>query len=314
MSGNSGDLPLVVITDSNFGDDAIEREVLDGRALLRTAAVTQPSEVIAVSSGATALLVQFAQIDAEVFKALGSLRVIVRYGIGLDTIDLDAAATHGVEVCNVDDYCIDEVADHTAAVVAAASRRLTVFDREAKSNGWGPYLAPTPLPPSGDPVGVAGFGRIGEAVSSRLMAAGHPVFVWDPPAEAKAAAAGIETAPSLAELAERVNHLCLHVPAMEATIGMVDAEVLERLGRDGHLVNTARGALVDELALLAWLDASPQAFASLDVLVNEPPGGSSATLAAHSRTLVTPHVAYLSSVSLPRLRRTAAAQVLEGLS
>jgi D-3-phosphoglycerate dehydrogenase len=306
--------PVVVITDSNFGDDAIEREVLGDQATLETAAAVEPAEVIAAGDGAAGLLVQFAQIDASVFEALGSLRVVVRYGIGLDTIDLDAAAAHGVTVRNVDDYCLDEVADHTAAAVAAASRRLTAFDRQVKAGGWSPHLAAAPLPPSEDPVGVAGFGRIGSAVASRLGAAGHPVLVWDPLAEGRVATAGLESVSSLAELAERVNHLCLHVPATAETVGLVDAALLERLGPCGHLVNSARGALVDEQALLAWLDAAPDAFASLDVLVAEPPHGTGAALAAHSQVLVTPHVAYLSAVSLPRLRRTAARYVLEGLS
>ena len=200
MSKRATSQPLAVITDSNFGDDTIEREVLGGRVALKTASTSEPAEVIAAAAGASALLVQFARIDATVFEALDSLRVVVRYGIGLDTIDLDAAAAHGVTVRNVDDYCIDEVADHTAAAIAAASRRLISFDRAVKAGRWNPQLAAAPLPPGEDPVGVAGFGRIGSAVAGRLAVAGHPVIAWDPPAEGRAAGEGFETVPTLVSL------------------------------------------------------------------------------------------------------------------
>lgn len=313
MSSQSTAPSLVVITDSDFGDDAIEREVLDGHAIVRTANATTAAEVITAGEGAAGLLVQWASVDAKVFEALRSLRIVVRYGIGLDNIDLEAAKAHGVSVRNVDDYCIDEVADHAVAAVRAASRRLAAFDRQVKAGAWGPHLAAVPLPPGEDPVGVAGFGRIGSAVATRLTSAGHPVVVWDPPAERRAMAAGCETVPSLQQLAERVNHLCLHIPATAETAGIVDAEVLDRLGQGGHVVNSARGSLIDEAALLAWLDGSPAASATLDVFASEPPTGTSAALARHPQVLATPHVAYLSGASLPRLRRTAASHVLEAL-
>jgi D-3-phosphoglycerate dehydrogenase len=313
MPSDVGSKRTVVITDSDFGDDSIEREVLGSDFSLRQADALDPAAVVTAAAGAAGLLVQWARITAEVFEALDSLEIVVRYGIGLDNIDLEAARAHGVEVRNVDDYCIDEVADHTAAAVRSAGRRLTAYDRCVKEGAWGPHLVSPPLPPGEDPVGVAGFGRIGSAVSSRLIAAGHPVLVWDPPAEERAGEAGIETAATLAQLAERVNHLCLHIPSSPQTAGIVDREILERLGPSGHLVNSARGQLIVESDLLAWLERHPAASASLDVFATEPPAGESAIVAHHPQVLATPHVAYLSTASLPRLRRTAATHVREAL-
>ncbi|HEU4701979.1 MAG TPA: C-terminal binding protein [Conexibacter sp.] len=301
------------ITDSDFGDDSIEREALAGACELVRAHARSEDEVIEACAGAHALLVQWAPITERVLRALPELRVVVRYGIGLDNVDLVAAAHLGVTVRNVDDYCLGEVSDHAVAAICAANRRLADYDRAVKGGAWGPDVASAPLPPAEDPVGIAGYGRIGQRVARRLAATGHPIVVWDPPAEALAREHGHAVAQTPVELAAASNHLTLHVPATSETKGLVGDAVLAALGPAGHVVNSARGALVDEEALLRWLDAAPAARASLDVLASEPPTGTSRQLASHPQALVSPHVAYLSSASLPRLRRTAAGYVREAL-
>lgn len=300
---------MVVITDSEFGDAVIERQVLADVGEVRLAHARSPDEVAAVARGADALIVQYARITAEVMDAAAeSLRVIVRYGIGLDNIDVDHARARGIAVRNVADYCIDEVADHTTAAISSAARRLPLYDLAVKSGGWGAGVVPPPLPPGEDPVGIAGYGSIGAAVASRLACQGHPIVVWEALAPQRALDDGRVCVRSLGELAQAVNHLSLHVPSTSETAGMVDDEVLERLGGSAHLVNTGRGNLIDEAALLRWLGASPHRLASLDVFDNEPPrGGTSRDLAHHPRVVATPHVGYLSTASLPRLRATAAA-------
>lgn len=296
--------PRVVITDSNLGDGSIEHAVLADAFELERHDVTAAADVIAAAHGAIGMLVQWAPITDEVLAALPELRAIVRYGIGLDNIDLDAAARHGVRVRNVDDYCLAEVADHAVASIYAHNRRLTVASRAVAASGWGTAGFDRPLPPGRDPVGVAGLGRIGREAARRAAALGFPVHAWDP--YVTDWPSGVVAHDSLVALATAVNHLTLHVPTIEATRGIVDAAVLEALGPHGHLVNTARGALVDEPALRDALDDGRLGFASLDVLSNEPPTGLAAQLSAHPRVLVTPHIAYLSTESLPMLQRRAA--------
>jgi len=296
--------PQIVITDSNLGDGSIERGVLEADFDVVRCDVLTEDGVVDAAGAARGLLVQWAPITDAVLGALPGLRAVVRYGIGLDNIDLDAAARRGVTVRNVDDYCLAEVADHAVASIYAHNRRLTVASRVVATDGWTTTGFPRPLPPGADPVGVAGFGRIGREVAARARALGFPVHAWDP--FVTDWPDGVVAHDTLAGLAGAVNHLSLHVPTTDATRGIVGRPVLDALGPDGHLVNTARGALVDELALLDALDAGRLGFASLDVLSSEPPTGVAAQLAAHPRALVTPHIAYLSTESLPMLQRRAA--------
>ncbi|WP_155053948.1 NAD(P)-dependent oxidoreductase [Streptomyces blattellae] len=300
----------IVITDTNLGDGSHERAVLAPDFEVSCHAATTEDEVLDVAKGADGLLVQWAPITDRVLAGLPGLRAVVRYGIGLDNIDLAAAARHGVTVSNVDDYCLAEVADHSMAAIYAHNRRLTAASRRVTDVAWGIAGFAQPLPPAKDPVGVAGFGRIGREVARRAQALGFPVHVWDP--YVGDLPAGVSRWGSLPELARAVNHLTLHIPSTEQTRGLVDADVLAALGPDGHLVNTARGALVDEAALLDALKAATLGFASLDVLSSEPPVGPAAELAGHRRALVTPHIAYLSTSSLPALR-VRAAQILRDL-
>ncbi len=294
----------IVITDTNLGDGSHEVAELGEGYDVTLAGVLTEDEVIASAQDAEGLLVQWAPITDRVLEALPGVRAVVRYGIGLDNIDLAAAERRGVAVSNVDDYCIDEVADHAAASIYAHSRRLTVAARRVAEHGWSTAGIAAPLPPAQDPVGMAGFGRIGRAVAARVAALGFPVHMWDP--FATDIPGDVTRHETLAGLAEAVNHLTLHMPSTDETAGAVDAGVLAALGAGGHLVNTARGALVDEDALLAALDAETLGFASLDVLTSEPPTDVAAKVAAHPRVLVNPHIAYLSTESLPQLRIRAA--------
>ena len=294
----------IVITDTNLGDGSHEREVLDASFDLSCFDAKTEEDVLTVAADAEGLLVQWAPITDRVLAGLPRLRAIVRYGIGLDNIDLEAAERRGVAVSNVDDYCLAEVADHSVASIYAHKRRITVSSRSVASNGWTTAGISAPLPPGDDPVGIAGYGRIGREVGKRVSALGFPVHIWDPyVTDLPERVVGHAT---LTELAEAVNHLTLHVPSTDQTRGIVGREVLAALGPSGHLVNTARGALVDEPALIEGLDAGSIGFASLDVLGAEPPTDESAVLAAHPQVLVTPHIAYLSTASLPQLRIRAA--------
>lgn len=304
--------PTIVITDSNLGDGSHEKAELEPRFIVHRHDVTTEDEVIAAARAADGLLVQWAPITDRVLEQLPDLKAIVRYGIGLDNIDLDAAAARGVTVRNVDDYCLDEVADHAAAAIYAHNRRLVFSARHVVTAGWTTAGIDQPLPPSRDPVGIAGFGRIGRSLAERVRALGFPVHVWDPYLEQ--VPDDVTRHETLTDLARAVHHLSLHMPSTEQTAGVIDAGIIEALGPQGHLVNTARGALIDEADLLAGLEEQRLGFASLDVLSSEPPTGLAQQLAEHPRVLITPHTAYLSTESLPQLRLRAAQILADVLS
>jgi D-3-phosphoglycerate dehydrogenase len=303
----------VVITDSNFGDDNVERTVLGDRTELRFATAKTGEQVITAAADAVGLLVQWAPITDNVVSSLPRLKYIVRYGIGLDNIDLVAARRRGIEVRNVDDYCIDEVAAHAAAMILSRSRRLALYDAQVKSGSWLPDEVENPRQLVEDPVGLVGYGRIGRSVARALVGIGYPVAFWDPYVDSttEQGPAGVSRVDDLADLARSVRHLSLHLPATDQTAGMVDGPILRSLGPDGHLVNTSRGALVDETDLLSCLNAGTLGWASLDVLRTEPPQGVSAQLAYHNRVTVSPHVAYRSTRSTDRLRHQAASTMLK---
>lgn len=300
----------IVVTDSNLGDSSLERAVLEPDFDVARYDVLTEDEVIEVARDADGILVQWAPITERVMAALPDLSAVVRYGIGMDNIDVDAVKRRGVAISNVDDYCLAEVADHAVAAIYAHNRRLVVGSRIIDESGWGTAGITAPLRPGSDPVGIAGFGRIGREVAARANALGFEIHVWDP--FVTDPGAGVVAHPTLVELAAAVNHLSLHIPSNAATKHIVGAEVIAALGPAGHLVNTARGALVDEQALLSALNAGELGFASLDVFSAEPPTGLAAELAAHPRVLTTPHIAYLSTDSLPALQ-IRAAQIMAGL-
>jgi D-3-phosphoglycerate dehydrogenase len=306
----------IAITDCDFGDGEIEAMLLGQEFDLSKHQAKTHDEVVAAGEGAVGLFVQWARIDASILDALPSVRAIVRYGIGLDNIDMVAARERGVSVSNVDDYCIDEVALHAASCVVAANRRLWEFDRGIRDGGWAPGLAPTPRPPAEDPVGVVGMGRIGRVVSRLLGDWGYPVHFWDPVLDDAESPDGGIRVESLTELAHIANHLTLHVPLLDSTRHIVGEEVLNLLGRDGHLINVSRGGLVHEESLLKALEEGTLGRASLDVLAEEPPPRDSVSwrIAQHPRVMATPHVAYLSTKALDTLRAHAANRMLELLA
>lgn len=304
----------VVITDCVGYPEpgGIESVELGEGVELVVGSATTEEEVLEVAAGADGLLVNMAPITAGVLEGLPRLRALVRYGVGMDNVDVEAAARCGVVALNVPDYCIDEVAHHAVAMISAVARRLVPFSAGVRGGAWSPTLAAPPLPAGADPVGIVGLGRIGRRTATLAAVLGHPVYAFDPYLGDRAFD-GVRRVDSLVELAAAVNHLSLHVPLSDETRGMVAAPVLAALGPAGHLVNTARGGVVDQAALLSSLDAGSLGWASLDVLPSEPPAGLSGALVAHPRVTATPHIAYLSTASFPRLRRLAARRLHEAL-
>ena len=297
----------IVVTDHAFPDLAIEEAIAAAAGATLVAAQTKdPARLVAAVGDADAVITQFAPVNADVIAAMQRARAIVRYGIGVDNVDLAAARSRGIPVCNIPDYCTDEVADHTLAFILALTRRVAPQSRLVHDGGWRLAGAAADFRTlAGLTCGVVGFGRIGRGVVRRLVAFGGRVLVSDPVASPEAVAAvGAEAVPLPALLAES-DLLTLHCPSLPETKGMINATTLATTKPGLLLVNVSRGDLVDPAALVAALDSGRIAGAALDVFAPEPiPAGH--PILGRSNVILAPHVASFSGPAVHRLRSTAA--------
>ncbi|WP_338739996.1 C-terminal binding protein [Haloplanus salilacus] len=298
----------IVVTDYDFPDLSIESSVLeDADVELRGEYARTPEEVIDTARGADALLVQYAEITEAVFEALPDVRAVGRYGIGVDSIDVDAAAAHGVPVVNVPDYCIEEVPTHTLGLLLACVRKIPKYDRAIKGGEWD-WTAGKPIHRvTGATLGLVGFGKLPRRLIDLVEGFDLDVLVYDPYVDAeKIEAAGAEKV-GLDDLLGRSRYVSIHAPLTDETRHLIDADALDRMREDAILVNTARGPLVDAEALFEAVEAGDIAGAGLDVLPEEPPSDPPLD---HDAIVYTPHVAFYSEASEETMRRTVTEDVL----
>lgn len=304
----------VAVTDFSFPSLELEEGILKpaGASLLSGQCKT-PETLIPLVADADAVITQFAPLRREVIQAMTRAKVIVRYGIGVDNVDLEAARECGIPVCNVPDYCIDEVADHTLAFILATTRQVVPNCLHVREGKWG--LA-TPLDSLKAlkhlTVGLIGFGRIGREVAARLKAFKCRVLVHDPvtpPADIEAA--GCIPSDRTALLAES-DIISLHCPSTPQTRGMVNRVTLESMKPGVVLINLARGDLVDSEALLEALQQGKVAAAALDVFAPEPIPADHPILKLPN-VIVASHIASVSAPAVRKLRETAAKLALAAL-
>ena len=300
----------VAIVGTRFGDLDIEREVL-GDVELTSGPGGSPSEILDVATGADVILAGASPVfDAGTLEALGC-RAIVRLGVGVDGVDLDAARSLGMWVANVPDYGTDAVALHTVTLVLACLRRLTQADRQLREGFWGVAGLRPLKQPSSLTVGVVGLGRIGRRVAQMLKGVGFERFlVVDPDIKSidlnEVPGAIDVRLVELPDLLTGADVVTLHAPA-QARGYLLGADRL-RMMRDGSiLVNTARGSLVDTKALVAALLGGRPAMAALDVFEREPPD-LTVFESVSDRVILTPHMAWYTEESELNLRRQAAAE------
>jgi D-3-phosphoglycerate dehydrogenase len=260
-----------------------------------------------------ALLV-WTRVTAADMERLPALRVIATCGVGYDHIDVAAAARRGVWVCNVPDYCIEEMADTTLTLLLALLRGVVALDRTVRAGAWDDHAAGPLRRLRGTRLGVVGFGRIGRAVAQRALAVGMEVWAADVAVEAGTiSAAGVRPA-ALDELLRSCDAVTLHAPLTRDTSAMIGETQLAMMRPGAVLVNTARAGLVDEAALMAALESGALAGVALDVLGVEPPSREHPA-PQHPRLIVTPHSAWYSPEAESEVYRRAALAVkavLEG--
>jgi D-3-phosphoglycerate dehydrogenase len=297
----------VVVTDYTFADLSIEEQLIVSSGLnLNSGQAKTPEELIPLVKDADAVITQFAPVNATVIERMERAKVIVRYGIGVDNVDLKAARAKGIPVCNVPDYCIDEVADHTLAFLLASTRQIVPHSVAVHSGKWGLATPISEFRVLRDmTVGIIGFGRIGREVAARLKPFKCRVMIHDPVVDAeKIELAGYEPA-SLASLLKNSDAVTLHCPSMESTRGLIGHETLAEMKDGAILINLARGDLVQPDALVFALKTGKLAGAALDVFSPEPiPAGH--PILSMENVILAPHIASVSVPAVKKLRETAA--------
>jgi D-3-phosphoglycerate dehydrogenase len=298
----------IVVTDWTFADLGIEESILTplGHQVVGHQCKTE-ADLISLVVEADCVITQFARVNANVIDAMTKARVIVRYGIGVDNVDLQAARHRGIPVCNVPDYCIDEVADHTLAFILAATRQVVPHTNKIRAGEWGLAVPLTGMKALRDlTVGVVGFGRIGREVVRRLLPFKCQVLVFDPvvsPAEVERA--GARPVASFDELLCVCDVITLHCPLTPQSRKMINASALAKLKAGAILINVARGDLVDTPALVTALESGQLAAAALDVCDPEPIPRDHPLLKLPN-IILAPHIASASPPAVRKLRETAA--------
>jgi len=303
---------LVAVADSVFPNLDPARAVLSKiSAGLRLAEKPRPESIAQVARDADALLVTYAKISADMIRQMARCRIIARFGIGVDNVDVAAATAAGIVVTRVPDYCIDEVSDHTLALLLALARKIPFANSRAHSGRW-EMSAVVPIHRlRGSVLGLVGFGRIPQLVAPKAKAFGLKVVTYDPyvPQEITTSA-GVERV-DFAELVKVSDYISIHAPLMPETEGLFNADVFRNMKPAAYLINTARGPIVDETALARALDAGQLAGAALDVLSQEPPTGS--PFFGRDNVILTPHMSFYSVESLVELQTKAAEEVVRVL-
>lgn len=298
----------IVITECDH--DAFDEEVAAAEQAGVELVITQsrtPDEVLANAAGADGLVVQYAPMTAAVMDALPSVKVIGRYGVGYDTVDIAAATERGIAVCNVPDYGTEAVSDHAIALALGSAREITRLDRALREGRVEfPGVRPLHLV-GGRTFGIVGLGLIGSATARKAAGLGYEVICHDILAGDEPTFRGYPHV-SLDELLQRSQVVSIHTPLTALTHHLIGERELRRMRPDATLVNTARGAIVDTLAVADAVRDGVIRSAALDVMETEPLPTAHPLMGVPQITL-TPHMAWYSEESYGELKRRAVANV-----
>jgi D-3-phosphoglycerate dehydrogenase len=296
----------VLVADPSYPLDEVRKIIGDGARVEAATAPWEGDDVVGLLTGP-----DFPVGERELAR-LPALEVVATCSVGYDHIDLDAATARGIAVCNVPDYCVEEMADSSLALLLALMRGVVALDRSVREGGWDHSVAGPLHTFAGTKLAVVGFGRIGRALATRALALGFEVWGVDPHvADADVAAEGARPA-MLAEALESCHAFSLHALLTDETRGMIGAEEIARMPRGSYLVDTARAALVDFDAVLAGLDSGQLAGAAFDVLPVEPPS-EEAPPPERPTLIVNPHAAWYSPATEREAYRRPAVAVREAL-
>ncbi len=307
----------IVYAFDDFQDLKLERKVFDGQDVeFLFSHGLESAESRAVLQNADVLVVTLQRVSADTINAMPHCFLISRLGVGIDTIDVAAATAHNMWVTNVPDYGVDEVATHAISLALAMLRGLPTLINNTRAGLWSsqgiqPVQRLTELT-----LGVMGYGRIGRTTGAKGAGLGMHVIAYDPfLTDEQIRAAGAEPA-TMDDLFAKSDVISLHLPLDAKTRHIINARTLGLMKPSAYLVNTARGGLVDEAALLEAVNANKIGGAALDVLSTEPPNPDDQTLAAlikHDKVIVTPHMAWYSEQARVDMRTRGAEDIVRVL-
>ena len=293
----------ILVAPHHFPD--LEREHALAEELgYRIVAATDAEEFRAgLPDAEIVMITPYARLTADDFPTMARCRAVIRYGIGYDNIDVDAAASAGIPVSIVPGTASEEVASHAFAMGLALARRLSTGDAAIRDNGWGGIIGYDTPVLSQLEVGVVGMGRIGQHVARMYSAVGAQVRAYDPfVTESFVELVGLD------EILENSDVVSLHLPLNDDTWHLISDEVLARMRRGAVVVNVSRGGLIDEAALAAALQSGHIAGAGIDTFAQEPLAPEH-PLRSAPNTILTPHIAWRSTRSTGALQEGACDRV-----
>ena len=299
----------VLVTDYAWPSLERERDVLDAVGAELVAAETgDEAELVELARDADAILTNWKRVPPAALDAAPRCLVVSRYGVGVDNIPVEHATRLGILVANVPDFCVDEASDHALALVLACARRIVAFARSTQAGGWDLQLGFGIRRLRGQTLGLIGYGSIAKALVPKALALGLRVVASTPRLADGREPNGVETTNDLGRLLRESDFVSLHAPATPQTRDLIGERELRTMKPTAWLVNTARGALVDEEALDRALAERWIAGAALDVLCEEPPAPGHPLL-ARDNVIVTPHAAFYSEESIADVATRAAENV-----
>jgi D-3-phosphoglycerate dehydrogenase len=303
---------LVIHTDPHHTDFRHEQDELDAiGATLRPLNVTTEEEVAAACQEADALLVTYAKVGKIALAGMPKVKIVVRTGVGYDSLDVQAATERKVMMANVPDYCVSDLAEHTMALLLTWWRRIAELDRQVRKEGWGRPIKPVHRL-EGKTLGILGMGRMGQAMAVRARGFGLKLLGYDPYIPATAfAALGVEPV-GLESLLRGSDIVTIHSLLSAETRGIICERTLRTMKPTAVIVNTARGGLIATDDLVRALKEGWIAGAALDVTEPEPLPLDH-PIRHLPRVLLTPHAAWYSEEAEPELRRRAARTVVQAL-
>ena len=306
--------PVIAVTDSVFPSlDPAKAALARLNPTFLMSKSANADDILSVAKDADAILVTYAKLTREIMTQLTKCKAIGRFGLGVDNIDLPAAKEKGIAVNYVPDYCIREVSDHAMALLLALIRKVPLSNKLVQSGRWEmPAVVPIRRIES-TVLGLVGFGNIPRLVAPKAQAFGIKVIAFDPYAKPDVFKAAKVESVDFDTLLKTADYISVHAPLLPATRGMMNADAFAKMKKGAYLVNTARGPLIDEPALIAALDSGQIGGAGLDVVTAEPLAKDSKLL-GRDNVIISPHTGFYSIEALDELQTKCAADVARVLS
>lgn len=303
----------VRITDCDHSSVDVEKKVLDAIAAdMKLCQCKTEQEIIEQCSGADGLINQYAPLTRNVLSQLKNVKVISRYGVGLDNVDVEAATDYGIQICHVPDYGVDEVSHHAMALMYALTRKIVLLANDCRNGGWD-YTVSVPITRmKGKVCGVCGLGRIGSAFAEKAHGVGLKVISCDPREGAFQRLPFVERV-SFQELLTQSDIISVHCPLTPETHHLFDEKAFRSMKDTALIINTARGPIIEGAAITKALAEGWIAGAALDVMEVEPPGKEN-PLFKFENFIATPHIAWYSEQASEELKRKAAEEVARVLT